>query len=426
MSVDPAVLDPAAQELAGSTSDPSVVVEEDDPPDEGDQDVEPGGGSPDSTPSFHESDGVDSQAEAPAPRKPTAARKARKKSAKRAVRKKASTAARPASNRSAAHLAKYPRHSVERALRIPRALHEQNGGNPATIKEAARFTGIQGVSGDFRTEVSSAKKYGFLRDEDGHLVLEPRARRAISPQSSTDRRDALREAVLAAPDLSAVYNFYRGESLPDDQFFINALTDRFGIPLDKVTEFLTIFNESIRVAELLDEGGERPRLIDVGRDEAHRPASPARAKASVEAGTTCFVMQPFGGTLGTYYDSIFKPAIEQAGLTPIRADAEIFGTGKIMDQIWRGIGGARVLVAELTSKNPNVFYELGLAHALEKPVVLVSSNQDDVPFDLRHIRAIFYDQSDPFWGQKLIDKIADNIKSAVTNPEEAIFRVDDA
>jgi nucleoside 2-deoxyribosyltransferase len=113
-------------------------------------------------------------------------------------------------------------------------------------------------------------------------------------------------------------------------------------------------------------------------------------------------------------------------MTPVRADDDIFATGKIMDQVWRGIRQAKVLVAELTSKNPNVFYELGLAHALEKPVVLVSSNQEDVPFDLGHIRAIFYDQTDPFWGQKLIDKIAENIKSALTNPEEAIFRVTDS
>ncbi|MEP6697900.1 MAG: hypothetical protein ABJA34_13630 [Pseudonocardiales bacterium] len=97
-----------------------------------------------------------------------------------------------------------------------------------------------------------------------------------------------------------------------------------------------------------------------------------------------------------------------------------------MDQIWRGIRAAKILVAELTTKNPNVFYELGLAHALEKPVVLVSSNQEDVPFDLRHIRVVLYDQADPFWGQKLIDKIADNIRSAVSNPEEAIFRAEEA
>jgi hypothetical protein len=136
-------------------------------------------------------------------------------------------------------------------------------------------------------------------------------------------------------------------------------------------------------------------------------------------------MQPFGGHLGGYFDSIYKPAIEQAGLQALRADDEIFATGKIMDQTWRGIRAADVLVAELTSKNPNVFYELGLAHALEKPVVLVSSNQEDVPFDLRHIRVILYDQTDPFWGQKLVDKLADNIESALADPEEAIFRVDE-
>ena len=75
-----------------------------------------------------------------------------------------------------------------------------------------------------------------------------------------------------------------------------------------------------------------------------------------------------------------------------------------MDQIWSGINAAKVLLAEMTSRNPNVFYELGLAHALQKPVVLVSSNGDDVPFDLKHIRVIYYDVSDPFWGEKLIEK----------------------
>jgi hypothetical protein len=182
----------------------------------------------------------------------------------------------------------------------------------------------------------------------------------------------------------------------------------------------------MRSADLLDESGERPRLTDVGRDESTKSgASPSTRKITIAEGTSCFVMQPFGGVLGTYYDTIFKPAIEQAGLIPVRADHEIFATGKIMDQVWRGIRQASVLVAELTTKNPNVFYELGLAHAKEKPVILVSSNQDDVPFDLRHIRVIFYDLTDPFWGQKLIDKVSDNIKSALTNPEEAIFRVED-
>ena len=133
-------------------------------------------------------------------------------------------------------------------------------------------------------------------------------------------------------------------------------------------------------------------------------------------------MMPFGEPLGGYYEKIYKPAIEKAGLTPVRADDEIFGTGKIIDQIWNGINSAKILVAELTTRNPNVFYELGLAHALEKPVVLVSSNEGDVPFDLNHIRVIYYDVTDPFWGQKLIDKVAENILSAIKDPEEATFK----
>ena len=109
----------------------------------------------------------------------------------------------------------------------------------------------------------------------------------------------------------------------------------------------------------------------------------------------------------------------------MHADAEIFGTGKIMDQVCRGINAAKVLVAERTTRNPNVFYELGLAHALRKPVVLVSSNESDVPFDLHHIRVIYYDVTDPVWGTKLIEKVAENILSALKNPEEAIFKSSD-
>ena len=107
---------------------------------------------------------------------------------------------------------------------------------------------------------------------------------------------------------------------------------------------------------------------------------------------------------------------------PVRADTEIFGAGKIMDQVWSGISAAKVLVAELTTRNPNVFYELGLAHALKKPVVLISSNEADVPFDLKHIRVIYYDMADPFWGTKLLDKVAENIISASPKPRRGDFQ----
>ena len=348
---------------------------------------------------------------------------ARNAQAERPARTAASrTAAQKAAQ--VAQQAKFPRHAVEKALRIPKAIFDQNAGKPTSVAEAAKYTTGGSANGPFNVEVSSSKKYGFLRSDGGKLVPEERARRILYPQSDTDRLNGLREAVLSAPDLAEVYSHYRGENLPDKEFFTNALRDTFKIPSDKIAEFMDVFYESMNSAQLIDKSGERQRLLDVGRGDAVRPVEvPGPKKASVATGATCFIMQPFGGYLGTYYETVFKPAIEKAGLTAVRADDDIFATGKIMDQVWRGIKQATVLVAELTSKNPNVFYELGLAHALEKPVVLVSSNQEDVPFDLRHIRTIFYDQSDPFWGPKLIDKIADNIKSALSDPEEAIFRI---
>jgi hypothetical protein len=348
---------------------------------------------------------------------------------KAAVKQKQPTGARvPAKAATKSAPPKFPRHSVQRALRIPRAILEQNAGRPSSLAEAARFLGGT-ASGVFQLEASSAKKYGFLGSEGGKLVLTERAKRALRPQNETDELSAIREAVLGAPEISEVYNFYRGEHLPDEEFFTNALTERFRIPADKLSDFREVLNESLKQAQLIDDSGDRPKLIDIGREEPPRIPSAPRGSgkrstpAAVSSGSSCFVMQPFSPPYSDYYEKLFKPAIEQAGLRPVRADDEIFGSGKIMDQVWRGIRDAQVLVAELTTRNANVYYELGLAHALGKPVVLVAADGEEVPFDVHHIRVIYYDIADPFWGQKLIDKVAENIQSALANPEEAVLAV---
>ncbi len=231
--------------------------------------------------------------------------------------------------------------------------------------------------------------------------------------------------MVHAPVFSEVYNHYRNENLPDAQFFDNALTETFGISADKVSEFKDLFLSTLKYSELAQDTDGKTRIIDVTEQvsgaEKTNTIKKLEKTANVAAGDSCFVMMPFGKPVGDYYEKIYVPAIEKTGLRAIRADAEIFGTGKIMEQVWSGIKGARVLVAELTGRNPNVFYELGLAHASGLPVVLVCSNETDVPFDLRHIRVIYYDLTDPFWGQKLIEKVAENILSALSNPKEAIF-----
>jgi hypothetical protein len=320
--------------------------------------------------------------------------------------------------------AAYPRHNLSKVLRIPEAILVQNAGKDCTEQEAAKFVGV-GYGGPFRLEISSCLKYGLLdRPSTGTVSVTDLARRALRPQNPGDDTKALQEAVLRAPQIADVYGHYRGENLPDRKFFENALTDKFKVPTDKITDFISIFEQSLDTAKLIQHIDDRTRVIDVtgttAQPEDHRLRKISR-DVKVASNDSCFVMMPFGSPIGSYYEKVYEPAIKKAGLNPVRADNEIFGTGKIMDQIWSGINAARVLVAELTTRNPNVFYELGLAHALKKPVVLVAGKEEDVPFDLKHIRVIYYDMTDPFWGQKLLDKVSENILSALKNPEEAIL-----
>ncbi len=64
-----------------------------------------------------------------------------------------------------------------------------------------------------------------------------------------------------------------------------------------------------------------------------------------------------------------------------------------MDDIRTSIESADLIIADLTGKNANVFYEVGICHAIEKPVLLLAQSMDDVPFDLRHRRVLLYSYS---------------------------------
>jgi hypothetical protein len=84
------------------------------------------------------------------------------------------------------------------------------------------------------------------------------------------------------------------------------------------------------------------------------------------------------------------------------------------------IAKSKVLLADLTDKNPNVFYELGLSHAVSKPVVFTAAKIDDVPFDLRHLRVIVYEIRDPDWGAKLRRSITDYLRNTIKDPAKSI------
>lgn len=103
----------------------------------------------------------------------------------------------------------------------------------------------------------------------------------------------------------------------------------------------------------------------------------------------CFILMPFRDEFSELYEDIIKPTIEETGLISIRAD-EIYSVNAIISDIWNSIQKSAIIIADLTNRNPNVLYELGLCHAIRKNVIIITQNLEDVPFDLKHLRLIEY------------------------------------
>lgn len=103
----------------------------------------------------------------------------------------------------------------------------------------------------------------------------------------------------------------------------------------------------------------------------------------------CFVLMPFKEELKEIYEDSIRLAFEEIGMSCERVD-DIFHNASIMEVIWTKICSAEIIVADLTGKNPNVFYEVGIAHTLGKEVILITQCEEDVPFDLRHLKYIKY------------------------------------
>jgi nucleoside 2-deoxyribosyltransferase len=108
----------------------------------------------------------------------------------------------------------------------------------------------------------------------------------------------------------------------------------------------------------------------------------------------CFVVMPFGDQdLQVVYEDFVRPTlVDGCNLLCERGD-DVFGSNVIMDDILKSVEDADVILADLTGKNANVFYEVGICHALGKPVLLLAQSMDDVPFDLRHRRVLLYEYS---------------------------------
>lgn len=107
-----------------------------------------------------------------------------------------------------------------------------------------------------------------------------------------------------------------------------------------------------------------------------------------------FVAAPFSVQFDAISSNHIAPIAKSLGWTCGGA-RDVFTATSIMGDIWSLILKSQLVIAECTGRNPNVFYEMGIAHTLGKPVILLTQVGDDVPFDLRHVRYILYEYTPP-------------------------------
>lgn len=137
---------------------------------------------------------------------------------------------------------------------------------------------------------------------------------------------------------------------------------------------------------------------------------------------TCFIMQPFdNGTYDKRYESVFAPAVKAAGLEPYRVDRDPSVSIPIQE-IEGGIKNATLCFAEITTDNPNVWFELGFAFAVPREVILVCSDErkSHYPFDIQHRSVIPYHTAAPQDYDELKTKITSRIIAVLKKNKDIV------
>ncbi len=107
---------------------------------------------------------------------------------------------------------------------------------------------------------------------------------------------------------------------------------------------------------------------------------------------TAFVVMQFTSPFDELFEDVIRPVCAESGIQAYRA-SDIYRPGIVLQSIIQGLAESSIIIAEITPVNPNVFYELGYAHGLRKPVILLAERDTSLPFDISGYRVIFYENA---------------------------------
>ncbi|GAB4223976.1 MAG: hypothetical protein Tsb0032_27590 [Kiloniellaceae bacterium] len=298
--------------------------------------------------------------------------------------------------------------------------------------------------------IINAGRYGLTKGgvQAENIQLTPDGLKAVDEQVSP-REQARTRATLAIfniPPFEKLYERLVGNKLPAHAVLTDAAKD-VGVDESHASEAIDTFVVNLRFVGLLRtlSGAERIISLEMLLDETPSsgvmgdnpiPLSSQPAATSVitsehaQYESTCFYIAPIGDEESDarkhsdlFLGSIVEPALEPFKLNVVRADA-IDKPGIITRQIIDYIMRSRLVIADLSFHNPNVFYELALRHAIKLPIVQIIRSGDRVPFDVNQMRTIHIDTSDIYTLVPKIESYRAEIANQVRRALEADHVVD--
>lgn len=344
----------------------------------------------------------------------------------------------------------FPACSFEEALEFARALFEYGSGKP--VRRLSLFDHLQKSpeSGPSRQLIVNASKYELIKGSYAaeQIELTPDGLKSVDDEmpKREQTKARIQLAIQQIEPFSKLYERFSGNKLPARAALIDAIKE-FDVPAELAEEAVDTFVVNLRFLGLLQTLSGAERIISIDHLLDTLPMSPMRSNAPAMPTTPqvhrqgtglitaehaqfesiCFYVTPIGEEgseqrrhSDLFLGSIVEPALEHLGLKVVRADS-IDKPGTITRQIIEYLLKSRLVIADLSFHNPNVFYELAIRHAARLPVVQLIRASDRVPFDLNQVRTIKIDTSDIYSLVPKIEtyraEIGNQVRRALDDPD---------
>jgi hypothetical protein len=313
----------------------------------------------------------------------------------------------------------YPSASFEETLELGAAIHEHASGGPVRRLTLLEKMGKSPTSSATRDLITNSGKYGVTTGSytaeslaltsAGALASDP----TKQPAQQLIERFAL--GITSVAPFKILYDSFVGKRLPSHEVMRDVLASE-APTVDDARECVDLFVVNAKFLGLLRPIGGVETLVspdDVGApptapatvpaapaaNELHEKQGTSKDTTGIDWSTMCFFIAPIGSEGSDerkHSDLVLRQLVEPAlveQLKVVRAD-EIDAGGMITTQVIEYIAKSRLVVADLSFHNPNVFYELALRHGCRKPVIHLIRKCDKIPFDISQSRIIQIDTTD--------------------------------